>query len=597
MGIEALAKNLGGFNTAKLPREFSKDMGWKRTVSREDEGSGYFSGWSSGRQNTLNNYTLRCLLALNGKDGGKLSIVKIADNQYAAERMRSSGDTCLATCDETGKLRAAVVDPQGAWSAYPKLDAMETDLTVIYAVYLMLLARNPNILTPSDTAMTSQCSEAFRKICTEPDLDRVKEQVFFLNSALYEGFIRKKLKSDIPAANCAALLTETDCRALAGGTVVCGAPAFFAAKPGSSPFAGVITLGEVRSEFEQWAKSRKWTKEEEAFIPEFPDDYPVMPEALTIARRFVASRGFRRPINNVLWRGITAYGKSTGVEMIACMLHTPLLRVTCSSNMEAQDFLSNFIPESGNSGAPDSRSGYPSFTEMESDPEGAYEKMTGLFRPGIGADEVLSEYVKRKSSEGRNGSVRYRLVESNFVRALRRGMICEVQEISRIRDAGVLVTLNEYDRAGSVIPLADGRTAVRDRNAMVIYTDNIGYRSCHPVDPSVMRRMDFVKDSYELTDEQVEARVIYNTGFSDGGKLRKMMKVWKSVISYCRMNDITEGEISVNELERWVNILMIEGDTAYEDGCFECIVAKATPVREDQELIKQNIINELRAPA
>ena len=72
---------------------------------------------------------------------------------------------------------------------------------------------------------------------------------------------------------------------------------------------------------------------------------------------------------------------------------------------------------------------------------------------------------------------RYKFVESNYVKALEHGYIVEVQEISRIRDAGVLVGLNEYDRAGAMIPLVDGRFVRRHPDAMVVYTDIMGFWS------------------------------------------------------------------------------------------------------------------------
>ena len=50
-------------------------------------------------------------------------------------------------------------------------------------------------------------------------------------------------------------------------------------------------------------------------------------------------------MNNFMWRGITSYGKSTGVELMAGFLNIPLLRMTCNSTMETQNFLSDIIPD------------------------------------------------------------------------------------------------------------------------------------------------------------------------------------------------------------------------------------------------------------
>ncbi len=106
-----------------------------------------------------------------------------------------------------------------------------------------------------------------------------------------------------------------------------------------------------------------------------------------------------------------------------------------------------------------------------------------------------------------------------------------------------------------------------------------------------MRRMDCVIDSFELTDEQVAARVIYNTGFADKGLLGKLTKVWKHIIEFCRESEITSGEISVNELERWVNIIQIEGDApdVIRSAAVEAMVAKASPDRETQDSLKAEL--------
>ena len=125
---------------------------------------------------------------------------------------------------------------------------------------------------------------------------------------------------------------------------------------------------------------------------------------------------------------------------------------------------------------------------------------------------------------------------------------------------------------------------------MVIFTDNVGYASCRAVDPSVMRRMDYVFDSRELSDEQMIARVKHNTGFSDDGKLAQMLKVLKEVVTYCRENDLHEGDISVNELERWVQVLQIEGDSAYESGCRGCLVSKVSSDYEIQDDLMNHLL-------
>ena len=78
--------------------------------------------------------------------------------------------------------------------------------------------------------------------------------------------------------------------------------------------------------------------------------------------------------------------------------------------------------------------------------------LTGIEDDNATCDMCLKAYADAAVARDGNGSARFKHVESNFVKALTRGYIVEIQEISRIKDAGVLVGLNEYDRPGAIIP-------------------------------------------------------------------------------------------------------------------------------------------------
>lgn len=351
------------------------------------------------------------------------------------------------------------------------------------------------------------------------------------------------------------------------------------------------TFGEAKPLFAKYAASQKWSQEEEDLIPTFPDDYPMMPETLKIARRFVNSRNNKRPMNNFLWRGITSYGKSTGVEMVAALLHTPLVRMTCSTTTETQDFLSKFVP-CNDADLP--QGDIPDIEQMMYDPEGSWLAITGNEKEDATPQECMDELLRRVAAT-KGDAAKFKHIESNYVKALAHGWICEIQEFSRIRDPGVLVGLNEYDRPNAIVPLVDGGYVRRSHDAMVIYTDNVGLASCRPVDASVIRRMAFALDSDKMPKQMVLDRVKYNTGFDDDKLLDTMYLVWKKIQEYCKTHDITEGPVSVTELEMWVQTVCIdtaddpsiEGDKAamaYET-VLECVVGKATSVINEQEEI------------
>ena len=338
---------------------------------------------------------------------------------------------------------------------------------------------------------------------------------------------------------------------------------------------------EAKKEFADFASSHAWTKEEEALIPSFPDDYPIAPEAMKIASRYVNSRENVRPMNNFMWRGVTSYGKSTGVEQIACMLHIPLLKITCHSNMETQNFLSDFVPDTS------SVATIPTFEEIELDPETAYRKITGKEHANATPDDC----VKALANANTSGAPRFKHVVSNFVKALINGYIIEVQEPSRIKDAGVLVGLNEYDRAGAVIPLVDGSFGTRHKDALAIYTNNVGYVSCRQIDPSVIRRMSIIIDSYELPKRQLFERVVYNTGFDDYGQLEKAYEVFQKVIDFCHSRDITEGSLSATEFESFIQCYQADGCQNFKQNFIECVVSKATSDKDEQDEIISSVLD------
>lgn len=357
-----------------------------------------------------------------------------------------------------------------------------------------------------------------------------------------------------------------------GGNVVLGTPKLLKSKMVKKK--SKVNIAEAKASFASYTDTLSWTAEEEEMIPQFPDDYMVMPEVMTIAQQFINHRDSKRPMVNFLWRAETSYGKSTGFEQLACILHTPLVRMTCHSSMETADFISNYVPVTNKVHA---NANLPTMDDMIFDPDTAYQQITGETKENVSYAECLTAYAEVFAQQSSNGP-RFKLVESPLVRAMKNGWICEVQEMSRIRDSGVMVGLNELDRADAMIPLADGTFVKRHPNAIVGYTDNVGYCSCRPVDPSVVRRMSFVINSPGLTKEQILHRVTYNTGFDDKDVLNLMYDVWDAVRKYCHENEVTDGAVSATELEMWASFAMSAGTEQSDliESCRMCVVNKAT---------------------
>lgn len=403
-----------------------------------------------------------------------------------------------------------------------------------------------------------------------------------------------------------------------------------------------VTIAEARAQFASFSADRHWSEAEKMLIPYFPDDAPVMPETMRIANRIVSTRNDVNPVCNLMWRGVTSYGKSTGVKQLAAILNMPLLILTCHPAMEISEFKSTFVPESESEGVELDMDGIAladaneslmsehlrcavdhvskmDKTEREAFLNGSAFYFNAMMDTGaaccslcgkdlgLDTEDVCSLYSETRSyfrekplrlklmqnevepdkqeqkSESKPG---FKHIMSNYVKALVNGYMVEIQEASRIRDSGVLVGINEYDRPGAVISLMNGAMARRHKDAICVITDNVGYASCRPIDPSVLRRQGMIIDSYELPEKMLKDRVRRNTGCKDNSLIDRAYELWNKVKEFCEQNSITEGSVSPMELERFVQAVDHEGIDSLEVNLDDCIISKSTSSIDDQRDIR-----------
>lgn len=550
------------------------------------------------------------------RDEGSISLVKVADAEdlvwYAAEMDMKDGSVIVVEymINPDTKVASLYASSYSAGahvaSALPPFRGKNAPMP-LSVLYLPILS----VMLTISADLTAEYNSAFRAISevaatTEPMTDECAEKVARLSHLFYSmiddgvkdghedrRFSVKFVGGAIPQIPRNHMMSGNKKAAYADGEVVLGTAPFLMGTLGSlaDTASDVPTIGSVKKEFEAFNSNFSWTAEEQLFIPQFPDDMPVPQETIEIARAYVNSRDMKTPMVNFMWRGITSFGKSTGVKMLACVLNRPLLRQTCFPSMETADFLSAFVPDNG----PSYVGEVPSVEDMYLDPEGSWSKMTGEEREGVTAQECLEELLSRSAKS--NGTAKFKHVPANYVKALSKGYIIELSEVSRIREPGVLVGLDDYDAPGAVIPLVDGTYVRRHRDAICVMTDNVGYVSCRPVDPAVIRRQAFTIDSYDMPKDMVLDRIRYNTGYKDDKNLELMYKIWKEIADYCGSHEITEGAVSMTELERWVQKVQIDGGKLYEN-CIKCVIAKATSNREDQnELISAILDTKLSSAA
>lgn len=577
----------------------------------------------------------------------------------------TDGTTALLTCtSDTSahqQLRISIVEDDG--SRLPTVKFADMDEMMLSMVALVLL---PHIIKIDVDNGNGKLSDAISEIgkalddaATSPWADASEipelamESAYFLDAAMsvlkeYMVIDCGNDSSDIPAEMEASYFTAPDAMT---GALICenpGAngwtPKYVKASGTAKRFASSrTTVADAKAQFSFFSAHRCWSPQEQALIPCFPDDTPVMPETLRIANRIINTKDDVNPVCNVMWRGVTSFGKSTGVRQLACILNVPLLTLTCHPDMEASEFKSQFVPDSkteellvdmnnlrtAGKSASNDRNVPPFFEEAIShysglDETGKEALLTAenFYSMAIMDTEYAAEMLLGRTEEidpstlcwlysevcsavrespmkariaeleaaapegSKNSKPEFVHVLSPYIKAMVNGYMVEIQEASRIRDSGVLVSINEFDRPGSVIPLMNGYSAVRHKDAICVITDNVGYSSCRPIDPSVLRRQSMIIDSYELPKDLLLDRVRRNTGVTDNALLERCYSLWDTVKSYCEQNSITEGSVSPMELERFVQAVKYDGMDSINYNLDDCVISKATSSIDDQRDIR-----------
>lgn len=522
---------------------------------------------------------------VKGKDS-KIALVSVGKDSFAAEMKREDGTTNIIYLPQNGKAKACIVHETGRYESWHSIGGAATypseidDLTLCMAV---CIAKTINV----SNSINNHFIEMIKEYTATKTY--LKKEAYIISDAVYYAIQGKQVKFLAPGGNIDMLTEHNVTSGALNGVAMIGEPVLLKGKAAISVTNGT-TFKDAKNMFQKWSSrvAARLTEAEKKLIPVFEEDAIVPEEALRLAKCFVESNSTKIPIVNVGWRGVTGYGKSTGIRMMAGFLGMPLLIVTCDPQMERQDFLSQFVPCTSKEFTGE----FPTFEEIRYAPEDAYERMTGEFKENVTPDEVFEIYTEALKQEGSKEKTeqRYKLVESNYIKALAKGYIVEIQEFSVPKNPGTLVSINEYDRPGAVIPLADGTSTIRHPEAFCIFTDNVGYNGRRPVDQSVIRRLSIIIDSNDMPKEDVIKRVKHNTGFDDDDLLDKMYDVWTKIQKHCADRDISDGSVSVCELETWAMAVIIDGYTRVYENAITCVVSKATAEFEDQQDIISSIL-------
>lgn len=372
--------------------------------------------------------------------------------------------------------------------------------------------------------------------------------------------------------------------------------------------------------------ARGLTAHEEALVPTLAPWYVLPEEVVSICAHAQKSTEKSLPMRNFLLRGPAGTGKTEGTKAIAAGLHLPYVKYTCSANTEVYDFIGQVFPDTDGPSTGDADldrerqelkemggityenvkkiMGLPDLDDMDYDPEGTYMLLTGHAKAGATSQDCMAEVMDQVTAklqklctvkpETVNAGQTYTYTETDFIRALKYGYVCEIQEPTTIMQPGVLVGLNSLLEQNGTITLPTGEVIRRHPDAVVVVTTNVSYEGCRGMNQSVLDRMNLTQDIELPAPEIMAQRAMSVTGCEDDVLVSRMVQVVNDMADFCRKNGISDGSCGMRSLIDWIMSAEITGDPYTSALC--TIISKATADEEDRNAIITSVLEPIFAP-
>lgn len=372
--------------------------------------------------------------------------------------------------------------------------------------------------------------------------------------------------------------------------------------------------------------SRTLNDYENALVPKLPEWYIIPKEVVDICKHAQATTGKSMQMRNFLLRGPAGTGKTMSAKAIAAGMNLPYMAYTCSAGTEIFDFIGQIFPDSDSGSTGDAQLDHerellksmgginyanvsklmklPDLDDMDYDPAGVYQSLTGVENIAATAQDCMSivldmvtekvRALSKRDENAKNSGQTYTYIETDFIKALKNGYVIEIQEPSTIVQPGVLVGLNSLLEQTGSITLPTGEIIERHPDAVVVVTTNITYEGCRGLNQSVIDRMSLVRDVELPTPEVMVQRAMSVTGATDEYQVSQMVQVVNDLSDYCRKNSITDGSYGMRSLIDWIVSSEITGDV-YESALYT-IISKATTDEVDREALISTVLEPIFAP-
>lgn len=360
------------------------------------------------------------------------------------------------------------------------------------------------------------------------------------------------------------------------------------------PKSNRITPQEL---FCKYALNPKMTDEERAAVATMPDWY-VVPKWVQEAAHGVwfnhnlpTSAAIKQ--NNILLFGPPGGGKTEGAKAIASALGLPEIHVSMSANTDEEVVTGGIRPLTEDVSVDFELADLDMAADL--DPVGTYKKITGQDKPDASRVDVLQAYMQKHNN---SGGIRYTQFTPKVVEYIRDGGLVIFEEVTNVRDQGVIILLNQVMDGYQSLVLPSGECVKRHPNTVFVFAANVDEAQCNELETSTLSRLSpKILVGAPSSAEMVE-RVKSLTGFQDDVILSRMAKLCNVLAKHIEANAYI-GVCGVRELTAWVLQYMalrdfdpsLTEEQALRLAALRTVVPGASPHKEDIEEIISRVLD------